>query len=364
MRKISLLVLSDIHLGHDVNKTEDIIHNLQRFFKTYDRDIKLLDMIVISGDIFDQLLPSNGFDMNLIYLWLIDLVKLCDKYGISLRVLEGTPGHDWKQFKLLYDSILKLDPNIDIKYFDELTIEYDEVFRKHILYIPDEWKPTAEEIYEDAKLKIKKASLKQVDIAIMHGAFSYQLPDFIENTLDPEKFIKLVKGPIIIGHVHKHSIYKNIVVPGSFEALTHDDDYRKEKKGAVLVTINENDKFTVKFLQNKYALKFITIPIHDKSLEDITKVLNKYKNTKIRVRLLIENDSQLTKNIKELKHKYPDLHISFKKNKSDSKETIINKSIRKLDIVKLDKHVISEYIEKKEDTITHDKLISMLEDLK
>jgi len=347
MQKI--LCISDIHLGHDVNKTEDIIHNLRRFFKTYNKDIKLLNMIVISGDIFDQLLPANGVDMNMIYLWLVELVKLCGKYDISLRVLEGTPSHDWKQFKLLYNTLMKLELNVDLKYFDELDIEYNEKLNKYILYIPDEWKPTPDEIYQAAKLKIEEYGLKQVDMIIMHGAFSYQLPDFLDHTLDPEKFLTLTDGPILVGHIHKHSIYKRIIVPGSFDALTHDDDYRKEKKGGILIYLEDDNTFNVKFLLNRYALKFTTINVKDKDLDTLSKQLDKFRKKDVRVRLVIDNDSQLTKNLKELIQKYPELHITIKKNKKNSNTETLNKTIKKIDIIKLDHDTIVEYINKKED---------------
>jgi len=345
---LKALILSDIHLGHDVNKTEDIIFNLKRFFITYDKDIKLLDVIFISGDIFDQLLPSNGIDMQIIYLWLVELVKGCEKYGISLRILEGTPGHDWKQFNLFYSMLKKLLPEADIKYFDTLYIDYDDITRKHILYIPDEWKPTAEEIFQAAKQKLQDEHLDSVDMIIMHGAFSYQLPDFIENTLDPEKFLSLTDGPIVVGHVHRHSKYKNIIVPGSFDALTHDDDYRREKKGGLLLNIKEDNSYTFKFLQNKHALKFISINVKDKTIDKLTKELDKFKNTTIRVRLLVDNDSQLTKNLEELKYKYPELNLVIKKAKGMKKDDVVNKVVKKLNIIKLDREAISKYIDDKD----------------
>ena len=345
---IKILCLADIHLGHDVNKTENIVDNLKRFFKTYNKDIKLLDMLVIAGDIFDQLLPSNGVDMNIIYSWLVDVVKLCSRYNISLRILEGTPGHDWKQFKLLYNTLKKLDLDVDLKYFDTLDIEYHERLNKHIMYIPDEWKPTPDEIYQAAKLKLKEYKLKKVDMIIMHGAFSYQLPDFLDHTLDPEKFLSLTDGPILVGHIHKHSIYKRIVVPGSFDALTHDDDYRKEKKGAVLLYLKDNNNFTVKFLQNRHALKFTTIDVVDDQLDKLAKKLDKYRGKDIRIRLNVTNDSLLTKNLKELIQKYPELNITIKKGKKNATVSMVNKSIKKVDLVKLDHNAICEYIYDKE----------------
>jgi DNA repair exonuclease SbcCD nuclease subunit len=99
---VNILNLSDIHLGHDKNKTEDIILNLRRFFKTYNSKLKTLDLLTISGDIFDKLLTTNSADYHLAYEWLTELVLLCKRYGIKLRILEGTPSHDWQQAQPLH----------------------------------------------------------------------------------------------------------------------------------------------------------------------------------------------------------------------------------------------------------------------
>ena len=53
--KISYLVLSDIHLGHNINTTENIINNLQLYFKDNYKEFSKLDMICIAGDVFDKL---------------------------------------------------------------------------------------------------------------------------------------------------------------------------------------------------------------------------------------------------------------------------------------------------------------------
>lgn len=123
MRKnISILNLSDIHLGHDVNKTENIILNLKRFFRTYHSQIVKVSIIIISGDVFDRLLSSNGADNLMINKWLAELVVFCSVYNIKLRDLEGTPSHEWKQFKNIYNIIDTLNLNIDFKYMENLEI--------------------------------------------------------------------------------------------------------------------------------------------------------------------------------------------------------------------------------------------------
>jgi len=345
---INILVLSDIHLGHDKNKTLDIVTNLRKFFKTYRNKIIKADMIIISGDTFDRLLASNSLDLMLANEWLTELIKYCRDYNIKLRILEGTPSHDWKQVKNLYNIINSLNIEIDFKYIEILDIEYIEEYNLNILYLPDEWKHTSEDIYKAVLNKLKDYNLDKVDMAIMHGAFSFQLPDFLDNLLEPEDYLKIVKGPIIIGHVHNYSKYKRIVVPGSFDALTHADD---NKKGGIFLNLDLNTKeFTFEFLENKYKLRFKTIDVTNKDVKEVIKILNKINDDKLQyIRLLINKNSTIQDSLNELKSMYPNIKLSTK----DIDKKVVNKSIDETLVLKttdniiLDKDTILNYIEEK-----------------
>jgi len=335
------LILSDIHLGHDTNKTEDIIFNLRRFFKKYKSIIIKQDAIIISGDIYDKLLSSVSYDNIIINKWLTELVLFCKDYGIKLRILEGTPGHDWKQVKNIFNIINDLNIDIDIKYFEELDIEYMEDKGIYILYVPDEWKPTSKEILTDVHRKLLEYKIDKVDIAIMHGAFSYQLPVKLEDTLEPEDYLKIVKGPIVIGHVHNRSYYKRIVVPGSFDALTHSDD--DLVKGGLLITYDKN-KFTFKYLDNDNALTFKTFILKDNDIREVDDILKKLpKDKKLNIRFKITSDINLNSNLLELKSKYPNIKIKFEKNKKDKEKVDEPKTFIKKRI-NLDKKEILNYV--------------------
>ena len=107
--KISYLVLSDIHLGHNINKTENIINNLQIYFKENYKEFSKLDMICIAGDVFDKLLVSSSIDFLLATEWLTELIVFCKQHDIILRILEGTPSHDRNQSKVITSIIKKLN---------------------------------------------------------------------------------------------------------------------------------------------------------------------------------------------------------------------------------------------------------------
>ena len=123
MKPINILTLNDIHLGHNKNKTENIISNLNAFFKLYHKKISKVDIISINGDIWDKLLISYSHDHSLIVAWLTQLVSYCAIYKIKLRILEGTPSHDWSQTKFLTEVVNNLKGELDYKYINTLYIE-------------------------------------------------------------------------------------------------------------------------------------------------------------------------------------------------------------------------------------------------
>lgn len=104
-------------------------------------------------------------------------LRFCKKYNAQLRILEGTPGHDWKQsrrFELINEEA-KLE--VDLKYFDTLSIEYNDVTDLYVLYVPDEWEENPEETLSQVKDLLIANNIDKVDIAVMHDNFEYQLPE-------------------------------------------------------------------------------------------------------------------------------------------------------------------------------------------
>ena len=309
-KELKYLLLSDIHLGHDVNDTATIIRHLDWFFNNYKDRLMTIDLIILAGDIFDKLLSSNSKDLRLIFNWLSRLMIFCKSYNITIRALEGTPGHDFRQLRL-FDSVLStlnLD-NLDYKYIDTLTIEYIEKFDRYFLYLPDEYASNSEECFKLVKDKLKEYNLEKVDIVIMHGAFRYQIP-MIESPHfhKEEDYLSITNETINVGHIHYHSQFEKILVPGSFDRLSHSDD--DTTKGALLVTTTPKE-FSYIFLENKKASIFITIDITNMELEDIDKELKKYNNkySKSFIRLLTkkEND-KIVFTINSFKEKYTNMY--------------------------------------------------------
>lgn len=352
------LVMSDIHLGHHINKTPYIVNNLNKFFKEYHRDLSNLNTIFIAGDIFDRLLSNSSSDYLLATEWLTDLILHCKNNKIKLRILEGTPSHDWKQAKLITSIIKKLKIEVDYLYIDTLHIEYMKEENIYILYIPDEYKPKAEDTLKDVKKLMKEMKIDKVDIAIMHGQFEYQLPMVkLESSHIENEYLNIVKHYISIGHIHTPSIFNRILAQGSFDRLQHNEE---EDKGAMVITIFQDnpDQNTYKFLTNKHSMIFKTIKFKDEDLDVICnrvrKVLDKlpmYSNIKI----ISENDDILYKSVKILSKEYTGVRIKAERSKKTDttvrliKKEIINNSlvitesnIKELLLKEMDKHNLSK----------------------
>ena len=349
--KLKYLVLSDIHLGHNINKTECIIDNLIKYFDIYSKEFKNLDMIIIAGDTFDKLLVNSGHDYICSVRWLIDLMLYCKRNNIVLRVLEGTPSHDWKQMKSLTSIIEKLDLKLDYKYIDTLHIEYIDRFKLNVLYIPDEYRNKASDTYKEVLKLMKKNKLTQVDIAVMHGQFNYQLPFELESNHNEQDYLSIVKHYIHIGHVHTHSVYDRILAQGSFDRLIHNEE---EDKGGMLINIDTEQGNTYKFLVNKTAMIFKTIKFKTESLEEIIKKLDqelKKLPPRSNIRITSEHEEFLSKNIEDIRKRYPVLNIKYEKSKIkvkkksliDDKIIINSFNITKDNIDSLLKERLSKY---------------------
>lgn len=328
------LEISDIHLGHDGNKTITILEHLEMFFKEHHKTISKVNVININGDIFDKLLLRSSIDFKLSMDWLCELMWFCSLYNIKLRILEGTASHDWKQAKNLQDTlksykIIDKESNLklDFKYIDTLHIEYMEEFDIHILYVPDDYKKDSTETYLEILELMKQNNITEVDFVKLHGAFNYQLPIKLPSNHNEKDYESITKYCINSGHIHTPSVFGKIICSGSFDRICHGEEH---DKGGVLVNI-VNGELTYKFLVNKNATIYKTFDyINLNDIEDIIKDLDteikKYPiNSKIRI--FVNDDVFLKKSIEELTKRFK--HYVIKVEKKTTNEN--NKKIKILE---------------------------------
>jgi hypothetical protein len=309
--KLKIASLSDLHLGHSKNKAKEIITNLMIALPD-NQETGDLDMIFLVGDVFDTLLSFPDSDVREVHLWFVWLLNLCKKYDIVLRVLEGTPSHDWMQCEILNTINASKHLGVDLKYVKELSIEYNERFDINILYVPDEWEHCNEKTLCQVKELMKAKGLTTVDIALMHGQFEYQLPAFIKaQKHNSVEYLKLVSGLIFIGHVHTYSRYDRIVAHGSFDRIRHGEE---EAKGHVRATLYRDNSSDVVFVETVNAKRFVTVDCSDLDIEETLAkidlvVVGLPDNSFVRIRA--DHDNPIFTNMDLLIRKY--LFVSFSK---------------------------------------------------
>lgn len=352
MKKVKYLVLSDIHLGHKNNKTVDIVNNLLHYFKVNNKIFKKLDVIFLAGDVFDRLLSTNSEEYLISVEWLSSIVSYCKLNNIKLRLLEGTPSHDWKQSRAVTKVIQQLGVNIDFKYIETLSIEKMDDLGISILYVPDEVHHNSSDTLDEVGELLVKHNLSQVDIAIMHGQFNYQLPILLESSHDENSYLDIVKYYISIGHIHIPSVFKRILAQGSFDRLTHGEE---EDKGGMVITLDDEPSF--EFIVNKKAKIFKTLDVKnlDNALEYIVSKLKGIPSYSF-IRILAERSSGMKSITKELEDRYK--NYTFKVEYNDENDVAIesmvidnsvnietfeitDSNIKKLMIKELDKHKLT-----------------------
>lgn len=253
---LNLATLSDIHLGHRRTRTPEITANLRRAVP-HSPETEKLDIIFLAGDVFDDLLNLPHEDIAEIDSWILYMLRLCKKYGILLRIVEGTPSHDWGQSQRFIDLNEQHGIGCDVRYFKGIEIEYLEKFDRHVLYIQDQQAPTTDKTLAEVRALMTSRGLDYVDIAIMHGQFDRQVPpqaDCPKHRSD--EYLTFVRELICIGHDHHYWTWDRIVAQGSFDRLAHNEE---EPKGHIRAQLLGDGTRQVQFVENVTAKKFVTV---------------------------------------------------------------------------------------------------------
>jgi DNA repair exonuclease SbcCD nuclease subunit len=179
-----------------------------------------------------------------------------------------------------------------------------------VLYIPDEWNNLASKTYEQALEAMHNLGLTQVDLAIMHGAFDYQLPVISDDSHNFKAYNDIVKYYINIGHVHTFTTKGKVIAQGSFDRLTHGEE---EPKGGVEVVIRKDGTKDLFFIENKNAKIFKTIKItttdNEKSVAKINKLVSVLPLGSY-VRIKAKKGNSIFNVISEIQKQYPDITFS------------------------------------------------------
>lgn len=296
MDNLKYIVTSDIHLGHLRTPTSHVIKSF--ISKILTEDNQDADILFISGDLFDRLLDFNSKDVREIVGFCNHLLEYCQTNDILLRVLEGTPSHDWEQSEILVKlNQLRKNP-AKLNYVKILDIEYIEEYDKYVLYVPDEWTNSHEDLETQIQEKLLANNISQVDIAILHGQFFYQLPikDYKGFYFKEEYFLKIVKGYIHVGHYHIYTSFDRILANGSLERLAHGEE---DPKGYIIV-----NNGSYRFVENDNAYIYKTLLVNSNTTySSLDKRIYEYPEGSF-IRLRMTKDHPFNLNFQEIRTRY------------------------------------------------------------
>ena len=293
----------DHHLFHRRLKTDNILDFLEHLVPESGPIAETMAMYVIGGDFWDHLY-SNVYDDDYekVVQYIAWRLKTARKQGYSVRVLKGTPSHDRDQSKLWKTINDVLEEPADLRYVDTLSIEHHPILG-HILYIPDNWKPSADEVWEDVCDELRKHNIEKVDWIFCHFAFKHQLPEIVReksnNLHDPERYSAICRKYIFVGHIHIRSHFLNIISASSVDKMTFGDDGLKGGLRAHCYSKH----IDIEFVNNKHTRVMSTINVEKMTLDEIVNKLQskiEKDGTYSSYRLVCSKTHEVNFNVKNL----------------------------------------------------------------
>jgi DNA repair exonuclease SbcCD nuclease subunit len=325
------LSLGDVHLGHRSTPASLIIKNLE--LTITDELLKEVDMLIITGDLFDRQLNNGDEVVHQINRWMTLLMLRCAAFKVMIRIVEGTPSHDREQSRFFTEQRINANIDVDLHYTKNLSIEYIERLDSYFLYVPDKHNPSTDVTLNEVKQQMAELGIEQVDFAIMHGAFSYQLPAIVpEPTHKEDEYLKLVKHQILIGHVHLMTVNERILAAGSFDRICHNDE---GAKGMFKVTVKQDGSWERVFIENKGAKKYVTLECHGMDTKQLNYAIKEFIRELPRgsaVRLRCNPNDVANGDIDVYKKEYPKLDWTVTVDKVESKKNTVAETFQAFDM--------------------------------
>lgn len=265
-------VISDIHMECRTTPTSHIIDNLNHYLVN-PVVFKELDALFITGDFWDRLvnLPNEGvWEVN---EFITRLLRLAKTNSVAVRVLEGTPKHDWKQSKMFVNINRDYGIEADLQYVDKLCIVDDLTLGMTIGYIPDRWRDDVKDTTKEFKELMSTRGYSEVDFMLMHGFCDFQLPRTeSEAGFDSTWLNSIVKFAVYIGHDHNAKDRGKIHIPSSFERTRHGEN---GPRGFIVADIVSGE-ITNHRIENTRAMPYVTYDLTENSDEDILQMLDSF----------------------------------------------------------------------------------------
>lgn len=264
--------ISDVHLEHPRIESKYVLETIGRMFPN-NKETAELDYILIAGDLFDRARALTDDGVYDCIGFFTDWLQMLKVHDVKLRILEGTPSHDRNQSRIVEKLNVALgEKGCDLRYIDRLMIDYEEDHDFHILYVPDEWRGTSDEVWADVQEEMTRNGIDKVQVACMHGMFGHQLPAGIPRDHHvASRYLDIVEWFITIGHIHTMSVYKHIFAQGSPDRLSQNEE---GPKGIFKILVDpDKNKIEYRFIVNEKATPIFTIDLLGLEYEESVRLI-------------------------------------------------------------------------------------------
>lgn len=283
------------------------------------------EVIFLDGDLFHKIIRFTDVSGRLVINFIERLLYLTDKYGIELRIIKGTRSHDYNQLNMLrnYEATYPNFKIIESVCKEEINLKSISKPLK-VLYLPEEYPKDMKEFYKDY-LDDHYDTIQghgTIDFVNIPGS-NYQ-SDFESDmktapVWDSKLLMDICDGPIIFGHIHNFTKYKEkIFYTSSFTRYSFSD---KGDKGFLITAmdIDDRSKFTVERVINEDAPTYVTINIDNEDFdtaEEKVAYINQVKKDYDHVRIQ-SDDPDNVKIIKKIVEHNPDIKVKLKNRKAE-----------------------------------------------
>ena len=230
--------------------------------------LETCDLLNIGGDVWHTLLTIND-EANAIVALIIDMLRLCDRHNVVVRVLLGTFTHDRNQsllFEMYHD---KCHFKNDLRYISTVCLEEIESLGVRILYLPDDLPyDSSETCLEVIAEMMRSRDWTWIDYVFGHGYFEHMLPAVAKKPkclFRVEQFESFVRRYVCMGHIHLSDFTDNVFYNNSFDRIAHGEEGPKG-----FVTIEDyGDTAKLRVIENKSATRFITLDLSAEADKDL-----------------------------------------------------------------------------------------------
>lgn len=325
------LFISDLHTLHPRVHTTYVVDSDEEVIRAY---LSTVDVIYFTGDFWDDSRHTRQDIVHYVIEHISLILRLAKENDIGIRVLNGTPSHDYGQSKMFMS--LNVGIGADVKYLDGIGIFYDERLGMNVGWVEDEYKKNiAVETEREFKNLLRESGLRSVGLMVMHGCFKFQLPIDSATTFSESFWQSITDHLIVIGHDHREKLFGIIRVPGSLERLSHNEE---EDKGATVADFIDGVT-KLYFHVNQRACLQITVPINDSYLEQkaetlrqIERILQHPSKHVARLRIIAKEDSPIFEDFKKWK-KDLSFHIQIEKEITSAKKKKIRESFKNVEVL-------------------------------